>query len=179
MSNKKKPVVQEVQAPPIKPVYLDKTTGAPTHNPYKADPMQQILQWMLAMQAQTNATLEKITEKLDSMAEPVNIENPATPKSEDDMVKEMNNKKIIQRKMYKVLIIKSVIPMAAIDQQMHGDQFANGWVVRWDTNKRFDSEKEANAYGNEVAPGKFKLMVVSTPVPEGWKYTTRRPNITM
>jgi len=81
---------------------------------------------MLAMQAQTNATLEKITEKLDSMNETVNMETPATPKSEDDMVKEMNNRKIIQRKMYKVLIIKSVIPMAAVDQQMHGDQFANG-----------------------------------------------------
>jgi len=81
---------------------------------------------MLAMQAQTNATLEKITEKLDSMAITENIENPSTPKSEDDMYKEMNNRKIIQRKMYKVLVIKSVIPMAAIDQQMHGDQFANG-----------------------------------------------------
>jgi len=45
MSNKKKPVVQEVQAPPIEPtVYADKVTGAPTHDITKADPMQLILQ---------------------------------------------------------------------------------------------------------------------------------------
>jgi hypothetical protein len=41
-------------------------------------------------------------------------------------MKEMNNKKIIQRKMYKVMIIKQILPMAAQDQQLHGDNFANG-----------------------------------------------------
>jgi hypothetical protein len=52
----KKPVVQEVQAPPIDPM--------PSQ---PADPMQQILQGMLAMQAQTNQMLEKVSEKLDTL----------------------------------------------------------------------------------------------------------------
>ena len=167
MTDEKKPVVQEVQAPPIDPM------------PKEVDPMQQILQGMLAMQAQTNATLEKITDKLDEMSKAENVNVQAWPKTEEEMVREMNNTKIIQRKMYKVLIIKSVLPMAAIDQQMHWEQFANGGVVWGDTNKRFDSEQEANAYGNEIAPWKFKLMPVTVPVPEGQDYKKRRPNLTI
>lgn len=163
----KKPVVQEVQAPPIDPM--------PSQ---PADPMQQILQGMLAMQAQTNQMLEKVSEKLDTLTSQPAKESEWL-KSEEDMMKEMNNKKIIQRKMYKVMIIKQILPMAAQDQQLHGDNFANGWVVWWDTNKRFDSEAEAKAFGEEVAPGKYRLMPVTVPVPEWQQYKTRRPNITM
>ena len=167
MTDENKSVVQEVQAPPIDPI------------PTPVDPMQQILQGMLDMQKQTNTTLEKITEKLDEMSKVEIVNVPSGPKTEEEMVKEMNNTKIIQRKMYKVLIIKSVLPMAAVDQQMHGDQFANWGVVWWDTNKWFDSEKEANDYWNEIAPGKFKLMPVTVPVPEGQDYKKRRPNLTI
>lgn len=160
----KKPVVQEVEAPPIDPV--------------GTDPMQQILQGMLAMQAQTNKTLEKLSDKIDDLT----TEKPKQSewlKSEDDMVKELSNTKIIERKMYKVLIIKQVLPMDAVDQQLHWDNFTNGWIVRWDTNKRFDSKKEATEYWESVAPGKFKLLPVTVPVSEWQDYKKRRPNITI
>lgn len=160
-----KPVVQEVEAPPIDPI------------PKEVDPMQQILQGMLAMQAQTNATLEKLSEKIDTIAE--NKEPVQWQKSEEDMLKRMNNTKIIERKMYKVLTIKQVLPMDSVDQQLHGDNFANGWIVWWDTNQRFDSKKEAEEYWEKIAPGKFKLLPVTVPIPEGQDYKKRRPNITM
>jgi len=102
MTEEKKPVVHEVEAPPIEPM----------------DPMHQILQGMLQMQQKTNETLEKITEKLDALSEEKVI-NVEVPKTQDDMVKEMNNKKIIQRKMYKVMTIKQVIPISPQDQQLY------------------------------------------------------------
>jgi hypothetical protein len=81
--------------------------------------------------------------------------------------------------MYKVLLIKQVLNMDSQDQQLHGDNFANGWIVWQDPNRWFDTKKEADAWGNENAPGKFKLLPVSVPAPEGQKYNKRRPNITI
>lgn len=174
----KKPVIKEVEAPAIEPVYIDKTTGAPTKNINKADLMPLILQGMLDMQAQTNATLEKLSEKIDNIAA-VPTENTSEPKTQEEMMRELNSKKIIERKMYKVLIIKNVIPMNAQDQQLHGENFSNWGIVRGDTNKRFDSEAEAKAYWDKLAPGKYKLMPVTVPVPEWQDYKVRRPNLTM
>lgn len=169
MTDETNPIIQDFPVPPIEPI---------EEIPVATDPMQQILQGMLAMQAQTNQTLEKIVDKIDAMENKQEVEQTGI-KSQEDMVKEMWSTKIRQMKMYKVLIIKSVLPMAAQDQQLHGDQFANWGIVRGDTNKWFDNEKEAKAYGESIAPGKYKLLPVSTPIPEWWKYTARRPNITM
>jgi CRISPR/Cas system-associated endonuclease Cas3-HD len=105
---KTEPIV-EVSAPPIAP----------------ADPMAAILKGMLDMQAKTNETLEKVVDKLDGMAEQKTGQEEGL-KSEEDMKKSLNNIKIIERKMYKVLLIKQVLNMDSQDQQLHGDNFANG-----------------------------------------------------
>lgn len=168
-----KEIIKEVEVPAIEPVHTDKTTWTPTDNP---DPMQQILQGMLTMQAQTNETLQKLSDKLDVLT---TTPAESTPKTEEEMIREINSKKIIQRKMYKVMTIKSVIPLNGTDQQLHWDSFSNWWIVRGDTNKRFDSETEAKEFWESVAPGKYKLMTVTVPVPEWQEYKIRRPNITM
>lgn len=171
MSNKKKPVIQEVEASAIDPVYTDKTTWAPTHFPDRADPMQQILQGMLAMQAKTNETLEKLSDKIDSIAD-----KPVSEwlVSQEDMAKHMGSSKLTQRKMYKVLIIKRVIPISPEDQS---SWFNNAGIERGDTNKRFDNEKEAIAFGEETAPGKYKLMPVSVPISEWATFKKRNMNL--
>jgi hypothetical protein len=109
IDEKKPEPIVEVKAPPIEP----------------ADPMQQILQGMLAMQAKTNETLEKVVDKLDGMAENQEEAISKEINTEEDMKKKLNNNRIVERKMYKVLIVKQVLSMDSQDQQLHGDNFAN------------------------------------------------------
>jgi len=160
MSDEIKSVVQEVEAPAIDPT------------PMPMDPMQQILQGMLAMQAKTNETLEKLSDKIDTLTIPA--ENTDSPKSQEDMVKQIWSSKLRQRKMYKVLIIKRVIPISPEDQ---ASGFNNAGIERSDTNKRFDDEKEAVAFGEENAPGKYKLMTVTVPMSEWAEFKKRNINI--
>ena len=73
------PIVQEFPIPPIEPT---------AENQPATDPMQQILQGMLNMQAQTNQTLEKIVDKLEGLERKQEAEQTGV-KSQEDMVKEI------------------------------------------------------------------------------------------
>jgi len=169
MTDDNKTPLQEVEAPAIEPE---------VQAPVPVDPMQLILQGLIEMQWQTNKTLEKVVEKLDVIAVG-QVENSWSPKKEEDLIRDLNSKKTRVHKSYKVLVIKRVLPMASWDQALHWDMFSNWGIERGDTNKWFNTKAEADAYGNEIAPGKYKLMPVSSPLSEWVEPWQKSHNVNM
>jgi len=146
----------------------------------KTDDILKLMQWMMENQNKTTKVLEKLSERINTIeSKEVVVPDTEWKKTMEDMVNKLWEGKVRYKKIYKVMIVKGVLPMAAIDQQMHWDNFANGWINRGDTNKRFDSEKEAKEYWESVAPGKYKLLPVTMPMSEWAEFKRRTPNLSM
>lgn len=137
--------------------------------------LEDILKWMLEMQAKTNDTLTKLSEKIDSLWESTQLK--VSEWVEPDAIEEAPTiaKKIIERKMYKLLTYK-VLPIRPEDA--YNDWGFKDWGIEYkDMNKRFDSEQEAKAYCEEHEIKDYKLLPITVPVPEWEEYKVRRPNI--